>query len=63
MAQQYKFFIIPIRDIESSEDEINRFLRTHFRGLNPPAKKGKPPEGGWGGEGCFDMCWWWKARN
>jgi len=28
MAQQYKFFIIPIRDIESSEDEINRFLRT-----------------------------------
>lgn len=28
MALQYKFFIVPIRDIEAAEDEMNRFLRT-----------------------------------
>jgi ribonuclease D len=28
MALQYKFFIIPVLDIEAAEDEVNRFLRS-----------------------------------
>ena len=26
---QYKFFVIPIRDFEEAENELNRFLRSH----------------------------------